>query len=376
MLPGRNELFVEIYVPVLDVTTSKVIGAIEVATGEPYARSAAQWAAGLITGKGMEWGPAVGTGESHDWGEHLNRWVPTELLPGESASATLSNGGVMARRVHSGFSASITAGAVLAILLTSISSDRSPARNSGSSRRRRSMSSRVVRVVRLSPNPSQQNDAVTLPYIRQIPGMTGIVSALYDVPVGQVWPRDALARLQDGIEEAGLRFSVVESIPVHEDIKLGRVSRDALIDNYRQSIRNMGELGIPVLCYNFMPIFDWTRTSLEMRMPDGSTALAYDDEALQRIDLSRGTGDLPGWATAYDAYSPGRSAVSVTRRSTVSRPRAGDSPSAPTSSNRSHASFSSLSGLRLRPVKTTATTERSSEACRNASTSPRPDGCG
>src|SRR5258708_12537115 len=65
----------------------------------------------------------------------------------------------------------------------------------------------------------------------------------------------------------------------------------------------MGELGIPVLCYNFMPIFDWTRTDLAMPQPDGSTALAYDDAALSRIDLSRGTGDLPGWATAYDAAS-------------------------------------------------------------------------
>jgi mannonate dehydratase len=98
-----------------------------------------------------------------------------------------------------------------------------------------------------------------------------------------------------------MRFAVVESIPVHEDIKLGRPSRDRLIDNYCASVRAMGELGIPVLCYNFMPIFDWTRTDLAMRLDDGSTALAYDDAALARIDLSRGTGDLPGWAAAYDA---------------------------------------------------------------------------
>lgn len=145
------------------------------------------------------------------------------------------------------------------------------------------------------------DDAVTLEYIRQIPGMTGIVSALYDVPVGEVWPRAALARLQERISDAGLRFSVVESIPVHEEIKLGQAGRDRWIDNYRESIRHMGELGIHVLCYNFMPVFDWTRTELEMRLADGSTALAYDHQALQRIDLSRGTGDLPGWATAYDA---------------------------------------------------------------------------
>jgi mannonate dehydratase len=86
---------------------------------------------------------------------------------------------------------------------------------------------------------------------------------------------------------------------VHEDIKLGRPSRDRLIDNYCQSVRTMGAIGIGVLCYNFMPVFDWTRTDLAMALPDGSTALAYDDSALARIDLSAGTGELPGWATAY-----------------------------------------------------------------------------
>jgi len=86
---------------------------------------------------------------------------------------------------------------------------------------------------------------------------------------------------------------------VHEDIKLGRPGRDRLIDNYCASIASMGELRIPVLCYNFIPVFDWTRTDLAMRLPDGSTALAYDDRALAAIDLSRGTGELPGWATAY-----------------------------------------------------------------------------
>ncbi|HEY8483136.1 MAG TPA: mannonate dehydratase [Longimicrobiales bacterium] len=144
-------------------------------------------------------------------------------------------------------------------------------------------------------------DPVRLEYIRQIPGVTGIVSALYDVPVGEVWPKSSLERLKEQIEATGLRFAVVESIPVHEDIKLGRPTRDRLIDNYCESVRNLGELGIPVLCYNFMPIFDWTRTDLEFRLEDGSTALAYDHAALSAIDLSRGTGDLPGWATAYDA---------------------------------------------------------------------------
>ena len=145
------------------------------------------------------------------------------------------------------------------------------------------------------------DDPIPLEHVRQIPGVRGVVSALYDVPVGDPWPADKLARLRDTIDDAGLRFSVLESIPVHEDIKLGRPTRDRLIDAYCESVRGMGEVGVPVLCYNFMPIFDWTRTDLAMAMPDGSSALAYDETALARIDLSRGTGDLPGWATAYTA---------------------------------------------------------------------------
>lgn len=144
-------------------------------------------------------------------------------------------------------------------------------------------------------------DPVRLQDIRQIPGVNGIVTALYDVAVGEVWPREGIERVAASVDAAGMRIAVIESIPVHEDIKLGRGARDRLIDNYCESVRHMGELGIPVLCYNFMPIFDWTRTDLAMPMPDGSTALAYDDRQLARIDLSKGTGDLPGWAAAYDA---------------------------------------------------------------------------
>jgi len=127
------------------------------------------------------------------------------------------------------------------------------------------------------------------------------VSALYDIPVGQPWPLQLLAGLKREIEAAGLRFSVVESMPVHEDIKLGRPTRDRLIENYCVGIRAMGELSIPVLCYNFMAVFDWMRTDLALPLPDGSTALAYDEQALAAMDLSHGTGDLPGWATGYSA---------------------------------------------------------------------------
>lgn len=143
-------------------------------------------------------------------------------------------------------------------------------------------------------------DPVSLQHVRQIPGVTGVVSALYDVPVGESWPREKIERLAADIDAEGLELAVIESIPVHEDIKLGRPNRDRLVDQYAESVRSMGEAGVHVLCYNFMPVFDWLRTDLDMRLPDGSSALAYDDAQLARIDLSKGTGDLPGWATAYD----------------------------------------------------------------------------
>jgi len=144
-----------------------------------------------------------------------------------------------------------------------------------------------------------KEDPVPLEYIRQVPAVDGIVSALYDVAVGDVWPKEKIAGLKKAVEDGGLRLSVIESIPVHEDIKLGRPTRDAYIENYQQSIRNMGALGVSILCYNFMPVFDWTRSSLAMELPDGSTTLSYDHEELKDVDLKAGSFTLPGWATAY-----------------------------------------------------------------------------
>jgi mannonate dehydratase len=143
-------------------------------------------------------------------------------------------------------------------------------------------------------------DQVTLAHIRQVPAVRGVVTSLHDVPPGETWSARALDEVASAIDEAGLRFAVVESIPVHEDIKLGLATRDRLIDNWCTSVERVGAIGVPVVCYNFMPVFDWMRTSLAQPLPDGSTTLAYDDAALRRIDLSRGTGELPGWAAAYD----------------------------------------------------------------------------
>ncbi|MGF6674439.1 mannonate dehydratase [Paraburkholderia sp. WSM4174] len=141
-------------------------------------------------------------------------------------------------------------------------------------------------------------DPVPLAYIRQIPGMVGVVSAIYDVPVGEVWPIDRILSLKQKIEAHGLTLEVIESVPVHEDIKLGRPTRDGLIANYGETLRNLGACGVKVVCYNFMPVFDWTRTSLEMHLPDGSTTLAFDTQAIRELDVSQGI-QLPGWDASY-----------------------------------------------------------------------------
>ncbi len=143
------------------------------------------------------------------------------------------------------------------------------------------------------------DDPVPLEYIRQIPGVEGIVSALYDVPVGEAWTPEGLADLRERVEAAGLALSVIESIPVHEDIKLGRGDRDRWIDRFCESVRVVGAAGVPVVCYNFMPVFDWLRTDLALRLPDGSTTLRFSRDEMANINFSRGTGELPGWATAY-----------------------------------------------------------------------------
>jgi mannonate dehydratase len=142
------------------------------------------------------------------------------------------------------------------------------------------------------------SDPVKLEYIRQIPGVDGIVSAVYDVPVGEVWPVENIQKLKAKIESHGLKFEVVESVPVHEDIKLGKPTRDRLIANYCQTLRNLAPCGVKVVCYNFMPVFDWTRTTLEMKLPDGSTTLGFDVKTVNQIDPSEGI-QLPGWDASY-----------------------------------------------------------------------------
>lgn len=143
------------------------------------------------------------------------------------------------------------------------------------------------------------HDPVTLEQIRQIPGVQGIVTAVYDVPVGEAWPEENVQKLVDDVEAAGLHIGVIESIPVHEDIKMGKPNRDELIENYKQSIRAVGKAGIEYVCYNFMPVFDWTRSDLNYPLHDGSTSLAFLKSDVEKADPVEGDFTLPGWDASY-----------------------------------------------------------------------------
>ena len=144
-----------------------------------------------------------------------------------------------------------------------------------------------------------EDDPVKLEYIRQIPNMYSIVTAIYDVPVGQVWSEQSIKELRDRVVSGGLAFDVIESVPVHEDIKLGLPSRDRYIENYKENIRRLSRYGVKCICYNFMPVFDWTRTQLDKRLPDGSTALVYYVDQLAKMDPLKGELSLPGWDASY-----------------------------------------------------------------------------
>ena len=142
-----------------------------------------------------------------------------------------------------------------------------------------------------------ENDVIPLSYIRQIPGMSGVVTAVYDTPVGEVWEPEKIERLYSLCKENGLEFEVIESVPVHEDIKLGAKSRDKLIENYAKTLENLGKFGVKCVCYNFMPVFDWLRTDLHKKAADGSTSLSYKHEQLMSLDVN--DLHLPGWDESY-----------------------------------------------------------------------------
>jgi mannonate dehydratase len=127
------------------------------------------------------------------------------------------------------------------------------------------------------------NDSVSLKQIKQIPGVETIVWALHDIPAGEEWPMAKILEVKQQSEQYGFSIDVVESVNVHEDIKLGRPSRDRYIDNYKRTIEKLAKAGVKVICYNFMPVFDWIRTDLYKELEDGSTALFYEKSKVENI---------------------------------------------------------------------------------------------
>ena len=142
-----------------------------------------------------------------------------------------------------------------------------------------------------------EDDPVTLDKIRQIPGMTGVVTAVYSVPVGEVWPVEDIQKLKADVQAKGLEMEVIESVPVHEDVKLRRGDYQRYIDNYKENIRRLAKEGVKCICYNFMPVFDWTRSQLDYELPDGSNALVYYKDQVAKLDPTKLA--LPGWDSSY-----------------------------------------------------------------------------
>ncbi|TCT15526.1 mannonate dehydratase [Natranaerovirga pectinivora] len=141
------------------------------------------------------------------------------------------------------------------------------------------------------------DDPVTLKNIRQIPNMSGVVTAVYSVPAGEVWPEEDIQKLKEDVQGSGLEMEVIESVPVHEDIKLRRGNYQTYIDNYKEIIRRLSKYGVKCICYNFMPVFDWTRSQLDKELEDGSKTLVYYKEQVDQMDPTKLA--LPGWDASY-----------------------------------------------------------------------------
>ena len=147
-------------------------------------------------------------------------------------------------------------------------------------------------------------DSVSLEQIRQIPGVKGVVTTLMGKQAGEVWSQEEIAALKKSVEDAGLTIMGIESVNISDDIKIGTDKREEHIANYIETLENLGKAGIHMVCYNFMPVFDWTRSDLARKRPDGSTVLAYSQDVVDKIDpehmresmekMSNGF-VMPGW---------------------------------------------------------------------------------
>lgn len=147
-------------------------------------------------------------------------------------------------------------------------------------------------------------DTVTLEQIRQIPGVTGVITTLYEKMPGEKWSYEEIMAMKKEVEDTGLKVAGIESVNIHDAIKVGTPDREEYIDNYIETLENLGKADIHMVCYNFMPVFDWTRTELARKRPDGSTVLAYTQEAVDKIKpeemFDSIAGDMngimmPGW---------------------------------------------------------------------------------
>ena len=147
-------------------------------------------------------------------------------------------------------------------------------------------------------------DSVSLEQIRQIPGVKGVITTLYDIPAGEVWPMERILQMKEQVEASGLKVLGIESVNIHDAIKVGTPDREQYIANYITTLERLGQAGIQVVCYNFMPVFDWTRSDLAKERPDGSTVLAYNQKEIDKINpenMFQSMGEksngfeLPGW---------------------------------------------------------------------------------
>ena len=148
------------------------------------------------------------------------------------------------------------------------------------------------------------NDNIKLSDIKQIPGVTTIVWALHHKLPGEIWEEAEIAEVKKQLDEYGFNMDVVESVNVHDDIKIGLPTRDMYIENYKQCIRNLSKFGVKVICYNFMPVFDWTRSDLFHPVGDGSTALYYQKNMIQD-DYNAMAKYILGFTEKYDMSFPG-----------------------------------------------------------------------
>lgn len=148
------------------------------------------------------------------------------------------------------------------------------------------------------------NDSVELWKIRQIPGVTGVITTLYNIPVGEAWSYEDIMEMKNKVEASGLKVEGIESVNIHDSIKIGLPDRDKYIENYIITLENLAKADIKLVCYNFMPVFDWTRSELAKKRDDGSTVLSYDqdkideidpDEMFKQIDSNSQGFVMPGW---------------------------------------------------------------------------------